>query len=305
MYPTDYLKAHSKGDLLAQVKQAPQWFPQETNQNSILVAADQFVTATPVDTDWMVQGVIERGANGFFCAAPKGGKSWAAIDMCLSLALGVQWLGFAVPRPFRVALVSREDNPSLTGWRIRNLQSGKTGDHSLLAQNFYVNTRSQSSEFLLDNPEQWQELVDALKERQIEFVVFDVFNVCHGADENDNTQMRAVLRQLSAIQTSVGCGIGVIHHYSKAETGSMVQRLRGASAISGWAEWLIGISMADEEHKIRRMDFECKAACPPDPIYYRIQTALNGAIRLEREERTPQPATQRRREGSAAERFMN
>lgn len=81
-----------------------------------------------------------------------------------------------------------------------------------------MNSRAQSPEFLLDNPEHVSELVEAFKERQIEFAIFDVFNVMHSADENDNTQMRTVLRQLSAIQTQAGCGIGVVHHFTRQRT---------------------------------------------------------------------------------------
>jgi hypothetical protein len=184
---------------------------------------------------------------------------------------------------------------------MRNLLAGKSGDHGMLEQNLYVNTRQQTREFFLDNSDQWAELVDALKRRQIEFAIFDVFNVMHGADENDNTEMRNVLRQLSGIQAEVGCGIGVVHHYSKSEAGSMTQRLRGASAIAGWAEWLIGISIADEDTKTRRMDFELKAAQPPDPIYYRIENSDNG-VSLEP---TMAPIVHRgRREGLSAAKFM-
>lgn len=277
---SDYLKAHSAAELIAEINRVPQWHPGAVDER-VLIPAPKFVQSTPAEVDWMVEGIIERGANGFFCSQPKGGKSWAAVDLALSLALGMPWLNFNVPRPFRVALISREDNPSLTGWRMRHLLSGKSAEHPGTLENLYVNSRAQTPEFMLDNPEQWQELVDALQQRAIEFAVFDVFNVMHGADENDNTEMRQVLRQLSAIQAAVKCGIGVVHHFNKMDGGSMTQRLRGASAIAGWAEWLIGIRMEDEEQKIRRMDFELKAACPPDPIYYQVLTGADGAVRLE------------------------
>lgn len=141
---------------------------------------------------------------------------------------------------------------------------------------------------MVDNPEQVAELVQALKAKRIEFAVFDVFNVLHAADENDNTEMRAILRQLSSIQAQVGCGIGVVHHLNKAENGSLTQRIRGASAIAGWAEWLIGITMADEESKTRKIEFELKAAQPPDPIHYRIDSGHNsGTCRLLKSEHEP------------------
>src|SRR5208283_1575726 len=177
----------------------------------------------------------ERGANGFFCAAPKGGKSWAAIDMAISLATGSDWMGFRVPRAAKVALISREDNPALTSWRLRHLFMGKpSASWDLLYANLYVNSRAQTPELMLDSAEQAQELRVALRRRNIEFAIFDVFNVMHAADENDAQEMRAVLRELSRIQTEVGCGIAVVHHFNKLDGGTMTQRLRGSSAIAGW-----------------------------------------------------------------------
>ena len=153
---------------------------------------------------------------------------------------------------------------------------------------------------MLDDPEQVAELVNALKAKSIEFAVFDVFNVLHAADENDNTEMRTILRQLSSIQAQVGCSIGVVHHFNKAETGGLTQRMRGASAIAGWAEWLIGITMANEQAKVRRMEFELKAAQPPDAVYYQIESKPeSGACRLVRTEH--EPRTQKRGSSLASE----
>jgi len=245
-------------------------------RRKLLISAPDFLAQAPEEIDWLVKGVIERGANGFFSAVPKGGKSWAAIDLALSLALGCDWLGFKVPQPVKTVLVSREDNPSLTAWRLRHLKAGKPyHDAGLLDANLKLNTRNQSADLMLDNREHMLELMASLTEFRPAFAIFDVFNVMHAADENDNQEMRAVLRQLSAIQAEVGCGIGVVHHFNKSDSGSMTQRLRGSSAIAGWAEWMVGISLADEESKTRRMEFELKAAQPPDPIYFRIDSAVD------------------------------
>lgn len=296
---SDYLQTHVATDLIAEIKKTQQWRPAEATQR-LFVPAPQFVSQAPEQIDWLVEGVLERGANGFFVAQPKGGKSWAAIDLALSLALGCDWLGFRVPFASRVALISREDNPSLTAWRIKHLFAGKScAAPGLIETNLYVNSRRESSELMLDNPEQMSELLAALKLVRPRFAIFDVFNVLHAADENDNQEMRGILRQLSTIQAEIGCGIGVVHHYNKADQGSMTQRLRGSSAIAGWAEWLIGISMADEETKTRRMEFELKAAQPPDPIHYRIESQAETAQLV----RVDAPLV-RRREGSAAERYM-
>jgi len=145
-----------------------------------------------------LDGVIERGANGFFAANPKTGKSWAAVDLAIDLALGCDWLGFAIPRPVKVSLVSREDNPGLTAWRIKHLFASKESPAPwLLESNLYVNSRRQSPQLMLDKAEQLDELAKSLGSFGAEFAIFDVFNVMHSADENDNSEMRRILERLS------------------------------------------------------------------------------------------------------------
>jgi len=269
---SDYLQQHTAQDLIGEITKAKQWFPPKVEQK-LFLAAPQFAATVADDIDWLIDGVIQRGSNGMITAVPKGGKSWAAIDMAIGLALGEPWLGFHIPRPASVALISREDNPTLTSWRFKNLWRGRTAHHpQLIETNLYFNTRAQSPQLLLDNQEQLAELMEAMSVFKPEFVIFDVFNVLHTADENDNSEMREVLRQLSRIQTELKCGIGVIHHFNKMETGSMTQRMRGASAIAGWCEWVIALSMADERTKTRKMEFELKAAEPPEPIQFRVVT---------------------------------
>ncbi len=272
---SNYLAAgHSGEELLQEIKKAAQWFPPKELQ-SLFVSAPVFVAQVPDQIDWMVDKVIERGANGFVAANPKTGKSWAAVDLAISLALGCDWLGFAVPRPVKVALVSREDNPGLTAWRIKHLFVSKESCAPwLLESNLYVNSRRQSPQLMLDNAEQVDELAKAMKSFEAEFAIFDVFNVMHGADENDNSEMRRVLQRLSQLQTEVGCSIGVVHHYSKASDPGLplTQRLRGAGAIAGWCEWLIGISMADAAAKIRCMEFDIKADNAPTPVHFTIDS---------------------------------
>ncbi|HTM42492.1 MAG TPA: AAA family ATPase [Terriglobales bacterium] len=315
---SDYLQLHTIEDLLTELKACPVWRPAEP-EKKLLVPAPAFAADVPDQVNWMVNDVIERGANGFIVANPKIGKSWAAVDLAVSLALGCPWLEFAIPRPVlefaiprpvKVALISREDNPGLTAWRLRHLFNGKAevaqkADVGLwperLASNLYINSRRQSPQLMLDNAEQMAELTAALKRLGTEFAIFDVFNILHAADENDATDMRLVMQRLTQLQVDVGCSVGVIHHFSKGTDGmSLTQRLRGSSAISGWCEWLVGLSMAEPNLKIRKMEFEIKAAESPEPAYLSIASE-SGWTRLQRS--NWRPATEGKANGSAA-RYM-
>jgi hypothetical protein len=262
---SDYLETHGAEDLLGEIRKAPQWRPEKGN---LLVDAPEFLSTVSPDIDWLVEGLIQRGANGFICAPPKLGKSWLAVDLVLSLALGLPWVGFDVPAPVRTALITREDNAALTRWRMDRLLAGKNSTRADLGGRLYVNSRDQSPAFRLDETELFTPMIAELKAVQPEFVILDVFNILHGADENDNTEMRTILERLNQLQREVGCAIGVVHHFNKTAEGSLTQRLRGAGSIAGWAEWLIGVEAADEH--IRKLQFELKAAQPPEALHYRV-----------------------------------
>jgi putative DNA primase/helicase len=290
---SDYLESHDARQLLAEIKKTPLWTLAE---GRLLIPAPQFLATVSSEVDWLLAGVIQRGSNGFFCSLPKVGKSWASCDLALSLALGLPWLGFEVPRPVKTALVTREDNPALTKWRMKHLLEGKNRTMVELESNLYVNSREQSPQFRLDRADLLGPMIAGLKAIKPEFVILDVFNIMHSADENDNTEMRAVLEQLNVLQREVGCSIGVVHHFNKQAEGNLTQRIRGSGAIAGWAEWLIGIETLPGEAKTRRMTFEIKAAAQPDPISYVMRTdELSNSTRIERTEWNPEPMARRGR----------
>lgn len=276
--PTDWINAgHSREELIDQIKSAPQWKPSDTGEPKILVPLERFVQGIEDQVDWLVDTLIERGANGVIVAEPKTGKSWMAADLAISLALGVSFLGFRVKRAVKVALVSREDNPSLTKWRLRSLYRAKETDHpQALFENLYINTREQSKQLLIDDDEQLAELVADLRIVKPEFLILDVLNTLHTKEENDNSEMRQVFARLDQIQREIGCAICVLHHFNKTGTGSMTQRMRGSSAIAGWCEFMIGITL-DPESAARKVQFEMKAAQPPEPIFFRIETQFGVA----------------------------
>ncbi len=288
---SDYLDLHNAEDLLNEIRKTPLWKPEKGN---LLVDAPDFLSTVSPDIDWLVDGLIQRGANGFFCSDPKVGKSWLAVDLALSLALGLPWAGFDVRQPVRVALISREDNPALTRWRMDRLLAGKNRTTADLTDRLYVNSREQSPLFKIDVDELFTPMIGELKAVKPEFVILDVFNVLHSADENDNTEMRVVLDHVNRLQREVGCAVAVIHHFNKTGVGSLTQRLRGAGAIAGWAEWLIGVEAADEH--VRKMQFELKAAQPPEPFHYRVSGEdFDNWKRIERTDWVPDNTAKRSR----------
>jgi hypothetical protein len=90
---SDFLAAgHPIEDIVAIVKRTPPWKPEEST-TSLFMTVSEFHEKAADHIDWLVEGVIQRAANG------------------------QKWMDFFVPKPVRTALVSREDNGGLTQWR--------------------------------------------------------------------------------------------------------------------------------------------------------------------------------------------
>lgn len=278
---SDYLKTHSGNDVLALAQDVPWWRPPEAD-TSLFMSVSQFVEKAVDAVDWLVEGVIQRGANGMMIARPKCGKSWTVLDLAVALASGQQWFDFFIPKRVKVAVVSREDHYGLTQNRAIRLSRQRNLTPGELDGWLYVNAKGLKPKIMLDYPDDVAALITDLKRQQTEFLILDVMRVLHGAEENDNTEMQKVIDVLNHIQTETGAAICLIHHDSKKEGATLTERARGASAIAGWAEFICGLKVVDETEWVREFECELKAAMAPDKFYFRILDTPGGGVMMPR-----------------------
>ncbi len=295
---SDWLLTHSGEDLRKAMHAAPKWEEPTAQRTSIFRDAVDFAAEAPALVDWLVEGAIPRGVNGIICGDPKASKSFHAVDLAMSLACGVPWLGMNVPRQVRTALVSREDSPSLTQRRINRLLCGNQRYGLQLSSWMLVNTRRQLADFKVTSEEHLQQLIDELKQFRVEFLVLDVFRSLHDSEENDNTEIQQVLQRLNRIQNECECAVALVHHINKVSSENIFKGLRGASAIHGWMEWGIGISVVNPEEEdkakyIRRLEFESKEGTVP-AIYTQIREGDSATVRIERVARPDEQRSRKR-----------
>lgn len=248
----------------------------EDGDRELLVSGVRFCSTQKESIQWRVQDLIPYG-NGMIAGEPKAGKSWLADELALSLASGNPFMGHTVPRALRTALIAREDHAGLTSWRLNSLLRGRAWEPNanFFDENLWVNTRQQSDSFNVTNPAHRAEMIAGLIAHHIQFAIFDVLNILHLSDENDPSEMRRVMDCFTDIETKARCSIAVVHHLGKSE-GKWTRRLRGASSIHGWVEWMIGVS-EDEATRIRKLSFEMKASEAPEAIHYRIRSQQDEA----------------------------
>jgi hypothetical protein len=250
----------------------------ESSDEGMFQDAVEFAAETESTVDWLVEGIIPRAGNGIVGGHPKASKSFAAMDLAIAAGCGVPWLGMRIPKGVKTALVSREDDPGLTRRRLKKLIAGRP-EYARLSDRMLVNTRHHQADFKVTNDLHMGRLIEQLGNFGAELVILDVFRSLHNGDENDNTEVAKVLEKVSRIQTELKCATGLVHHIAKVEQGNIFRGLRGASAIHGWMEWGIGISVVnpdedDRANYVRKAEFESKEATTA-PVCYQIKESAD------------------------------
>lgn len=302
---TDFVTTHGKESLFEKIKNSPLYVAPETEESSSIMEGMMFAYSGSEDTDWIVEGAIQREGNGIIMGDPKAGKSLSVTDLILSMISGTPWHGCAVPNRVKVGLVTREDAPGLTKKRLQRLMSGKGIVPSQVEGMLWVNSRDQTKTFDILNDNDFEVLSREFKDRGCEIIFFDVFNRIHRMEENDNTQMSQITARLSDFGSAIGAQVALVHHINKDHgNGNVFNRLRGAGALHGWMEWGMAVTTMNPEDErtdwIRRIDFESKEVTVP-PIMFRIEDG-HGTVRLTkvdngyspREERPRYTATDRK-----------
>ncbi len=252
----------------------------QRNPEPFFVGFRSFLAAAPDVTEWTVDGLIQKEGNGLILGDPGTSKSLAVFDLALHLVGGVAWFQHKIPQRVKVGLVTREDAPGLSQSRLKRLREGASESLSMflevidLEDWLYVHTRTQRETWTLQNEADIQEIIESIKERGIQICFFDVFRVLWRGNENDSQETSAVLETVKRIGRESKCQVGLVHHVSKSDRGTIFDRARG-SGILGWREWALALTIenpdAQPKDQIRKMEFQCKAACAAPPIYYRIE----------------------------------
>jgi len=267
----------------------------------IFLNVEQFTSRYRGDIEWRVDGAIEIGTNGTLVGASGDGKSPAIRALAVCLASGMDWLDLRVKRA-RTALISREDYPGTTSRFIRRFidGTGLQASDLRLKDWLYIHSREQKQTLFLDNPPDLRLLINNLKRLKCEFAIFDVLNVLHTKDENDNSEMRKVMSSVDLIRNEVGCQVMILHHAKQAarENNDIVDASRGASAVQGFAEFKWRIKTEDEDEGLRSIRFKVKSGFAHKPIFFKIIDQPNGGVTLERQE-PPQKEAKKKRAASA------
>jgi AAA domain len=188
---------------------------------------------------WLVAGLWPADAYGVLAAESKAGKTWAILDLAVSVACGRPWLGrFACPpRPALVFLGEGGERAIVR--RLRAVCAHKQLDPATLAGRLRLCFRVPK----LRSGEDLAAVEAELHAFPAGLVVVDpLYLAAAGAQAASLFDMGAALEPIQAICQRAGAALVVVHHWNHTGQGTGPSRMSGAGAVE-WGRVLGSIAV--------------------------------------------------------------
>lgn len=202
--------------------------------------------------DWLIPGVLPEHGIGSFWGQPGSGKTFLAIDVALSVALGQSWRGSSVKQGGILYIAAEDDS----GVQAR-LYAGLASRGARWAA---IKVLAAAPTFTA--PEQSKALLEAITAEGPQAITFvdTLAAVSTGSDENSGKDMGQLIAICQKIHKVTGGLVILIHHEGKTSG----KGLRGWSGLHGAfdVEW----EVSEEEH-MREMRISKMKNAPAGKAY--------------------------------------
>lgn len=190
----------------------------------------------------IVDGLLQRGCLTMIAGRGGDFKSYFALQMSVSAAIGRDFLGYVPRSPLKVLYANGEDDRAEVQRRLWGIAVTMELDPSLedLRDRLHVFPGDSLALITKDEKERtisttklYDEIKSRIEAEGYDMVVIDpLVMVGAGLDENSNTDMTEMMVLLRNLARETKTAILLVHHFRKAGVGGDADSARGASAIS-------------------------------------------------------------------------
>lgn len=205
----------------------------------------------------LIDGVLRQGHKMLIAGPSKAGKSFALIELCISLAEGIKWLGFSCAQG-KVLYVNLELDRASCLHRFRDVYTTMRVSPDNLGKIDIWNLRGRSVPMDQLAPKLIRR---AQKKGYIAIVIDPIYKVITG-DENSADQMAKFCNQFDKVCTELGCAVIYCHHHSKgSQSGKRsMDRASGSGVFARDPDALLDLTELEITDGLRKQQ-EDKAAC--------------------------------------------
>jgi hypothetical protein len=184
-------------------------------------------------TQWLVEELWTEQAVGILGGEPKCCKSFLALDVAVSVASGAAALRqFPVRRSGPVLLFPAEDSLAVVRQRLEGIAAAAQVPFASLPVQVIT-----APSLRLDTATDRERLAHTVQQQRPVLLILDPLIRLHRVDENDATQIAALLSYLRELQRKFQLAVMLVHHARKDSQSSRPgQALRGSSELHGWGD---------------------------------------------------------------------
>lgn len=231
------------------------------------------------------RGLLPVGGKLVLGGAPKSNKSYIALNMAVSLALGRPLFGgyysgelpvFPVRKKCRVLYIEQEIGEQGLQDRLAKLAVGL----DLLGVEFYIKSRDMGMR--MDTQEGIELIGAEIGQVRPDVTFLDPLAKFHLSDENSAQHMGAIMRVGDRWIEAHGTALVYIHHTGHQHPDNPRRggdKLRGSSAVFADADSIIlceRTSAASTKEPLVKLEFEIRRGAPLEDVY--VKRLMDGKV---------------------------
>lgn len=213
----------------------------------------------------VIEGLLRQGEIMNVIAAPKVGKSWLTLDMCLSVATGKPFMGVFPTVQGKVWLLDNELHEEEIENRIHAVATQLKINPADIEENFFYEVlRGQQLDFI-----KLERAFDGIQPGEFQLIAFDAKYkfMPPGFSENKNEDQTTIHNLLEHYARVTDSALSSVHHSSKGNQGkkSNVDVGSGGSAMARAADTHVTIREHEQEG-LFVVTSTTRSFPPPDPV---------------------------------------
>ena len=219
--------------------------PEQVSANSDLIdvplfdleqaRVSSFLKTAPLAKRWLLKDCLSAGKVGAIIAPGGTGKSQTLLQLGVSVATGLPFLGFyEVTEPGGVLILFAEDDQEEIHHRLHNIHAIVTARHS---DDKELSARIESNLYIRS--------MVAKKIKDLKLIIIDPASRFRGGIENSAEDVTRFIEQLEYIKKHTGATVLVAHHANKGSssaTESHQNASRGSSAFTDGVRWQMNLA---------------------------------------------------------------
>ena len=212
----------------------------------------------PPLADSLIDGILRQGHKMLIAGPPKAGKSFALIELCISIAEGLRWFGRFDCTQGRVLYINLELDRASCLHRFKDVYAALDAQPKNVSNIDIWNLRGTNCPMDKLTPKLIRR---AAKKKYIAVVLDPIYKVITG-DENSADQMAKFTNQFDKIATELGCSVIYCHHHSKGAQGGKrsMDRASGSGVFARDPDALLDMTELEPTEAIRAQ-LENRATC--------------------------------------------